>query len=269
MSEPHLFDQAVALQARDDGSFAGRTHPAWANMIGPFGGVTAAQCLQAVLQHPQRLGDPVAFTINFAAAVADGEFIVQPRAARTNRSTQHWVVEMLQGEEVVATATVFTAVRRETWTGQEARMPEVPRPHDTPRTPRHGVKWLDRYDMRFLDGFIPSQWNERTQDDSLTRLWVRDEPPRPLDFASLTALADVFFPRVWLRRAKLVPIGTVSMTVYFHADAAQLARAGSGYLLVQAQGQGFGGGYFDHAGQLWDESGTLLATTHQVVYFKE
>lgn len=269
MSDLHLFDQAVALRARDDGSFAGTTHPAWANMIGPFGGITAAQCLQAVLQHPQRLGDPVAFTINFAAALADGAFTVEPRAARTNRSTQHWVLEMRQDEEVVATATVFTAARRATWTGHEARMPQVPRPQDTPRTPRHGVKWLDRYDMRFLDGYIPSRWDARTQDDSLTRLWVRDEPPRPLDFASLTALADVFFPRVWLRRATLVPIGTVSMTVYFHADAGQLARAGSGYLLVQAQGQGFGGGYFDHAGQLWDESGTLLATTHQVVYFKD
>lgn len=269
MTTPHLFDAAIALQPQADGSFAGRTHPAWANMVGPFGGITAAQCLAAVLQHPERLGDPVAFTINFAAALADGPFVVRPRAARTNRSTQHWTVEMLQDGEVVATATVFTAVRRETWTGHEARMPEVPRPQDVPRTPRHGVEWLKRYEMRFIDGTIPSAWDERTQDDSLTRLWVRDDPPRPLDFASLTALADVFFPRVWLRRARLTPIGTVSMTVYYHADAAQLAAAGSRHLLVQAQGQGFGGGYFDHAGQLWDESGTLLATTHQVVYFKE
>jgi acyl-CoA thioesterase len=265
----HPFDAAIALQAQADGSFAGRTSPAYANMIGPYGGITAAQCLQSVLSHPDRLGDPVALTINFAAALADGPFVARPRPARTNRSTQHWVVEMLQGDEVVITATVFTAVRRETWSGHEARMPQVPRPQDMPRTPRHGVEWLNRYDMRFLEGFIPSDWNGAETGSSLTRLWVRDDPPRPLDFASLTALADVFFPRVWLRRAKLAPIGTVSMTVYFHADAAQLAATGSGHLLVQAQGQGFGGGYFDHAGQLWDEAGRLLATTHQVVYYKE
>ena len=42
-----------------------------------------------------------------------------------------------------------------------------------------------------------------------------------------------------------------------------------GYLLAQARGQGLGNGYFDHAGQLWDEGGTLLATTTQVVYYKE
>jgi acyl-CoA thioesterase len=265
----HPFDDAIALQPQADGGWQGRTSPAYANMIGPYGGITAAQCLQAVLAHPQRLGDPVALTVNFAAALADGNFTVRPRAARTNRSTQHWVVEMLQDDAIVATATVFTAVRRETWSGHEARMPQVPRPQDTPRTPRHGVEWLNRYDMRFLDGFIPEKWDGSVRGDSLTRLWVRDDPPRPLDFASLTALADVFFPRVWLRRAKLAPIGTVSMTVYFHADGARLAAAGTGHLLVQAQGQGFAGGYFDHAGQLWDEAGDLLATTHQVVYYKE
>ena len=148
-------------------------------------------------------------------------------------------------------------------------MPKVPRPQDTPHTPRRGVEWLHRYDMRFLEGAIPQAWDGGTRDSSLSRLWVRDEPPRPLDFASLTAIADVFFPRVWLRRAMLTPIGTVSMTVYYHADAEQLAAVPRGYLLLQAQGQGFGGGFFDHGGQLWAEDGRLLATTHQVVYYKE
>jgi acyl-CoA thioesterase len=266
---PHPFDAAIALQAAADGAWQGHTSPAYANMIGPYGGITAAQCINAVLQHPGRLGDPVSLTINFAAALAGGPFLVRPKAARTNRSTQHWVVEMLQDDQVVVTATVFTAVRRPTWSGHEAAMPEVPRPHDMQRTPRHGVEWLNRYDMRFLEGHIPSKWDGSERADSLSRLWVRDDPQRPLDHASLTALADVFFPRVWLRRAKLTAIGTVSMTVYFHADAAQLAALGTGFLLVQAKGQGFGGGYFDHAGQLWDESGTLVATTHQVVYYKE
>lgn len=269
MSETHVFDSAIALEPQADGGWRGHTHPAYANMIGPYGGITAAQLLQSVLRHPERLGEPLALTINYAAALADGAFLLRPRAARTNRSTQHWIVEMEQDGQLVATATVVTATRREAWSGHEAGMPAVPRPLDVPRTPRHGVEWLHRYEMRFLEGPIPSAWDGRGNDDSLTRLWVRDEPRRPLDFASLAAQADIFFPRVWLRRAKPVAIGTVSMTVYFHADAAQLAATGTGFLLVQARGQGFAGGFFDHAGQLWNEAGELLATTHQVVYYKE
>lgn len=265
----HPFDAAIALAPQAQGEMLGHTSPAWANMIGPYGGITAAQAINAVLRHPERLGDPVAFTVNFAAALADGPFTAVARPARTNRSTQHWMVELRQQEQVVATATAVTAVRRETWSAGEAAMPAVPGPRDVERTQRRGVEWLNRYEMRFIEGSIPRQWNGEGSPKSLSRLWVRDDPPRPLDFASLTAMADVFFPRIWLRRAQLVPLGTVTMTVYFHAGARQLQATGDGFLLLQAQGQGFCNGYFDHSGQLWNETGELLATTHQVVYFKE
>ena len=115
----HPFDHAIALQPLGGDRFAGATSPAYANMVGPFGGVSAATLLNAVMQHPQRLGDPVALTVNFAAAVADGAFEVVARPVRTNRSTQHWVVELHQGGEVSSTATVVTAVERETWAVQD------------------------------------------------------------------------------------------------------------------------------------------------------
>ena len=35
------------------------------------------------------------------------------------------------------------------------------------------------------------------------------------------------------------------------------------------QAQAFRNGYFDQTAQLWNEAGELLATTHQVVYYKE
>ena len=269
MDDKHLFDQAVALAWTGDNLARGRTLPAWRNFIGPFGGVTAAQAMNAILTHPQRLGDPVSFTMNFAAALADGEFAIEARPVRTNRSTQHWIVTMTQCGEVVATATALTASRRETWGAAEVRMPDVPRPGDVPLPAiRPSVEWVNRYELRFIEGF-PSEWNGSDSGTSLTRLWVRDHPPRPLDFASLTSMSDIFFPRIWLRRASFVPLGTVSMTIYFHATEQQLRQTGAGYLLGQARGQGFGAGYFDHSAQLWNEAGTLLATTTQVVYFKE
>jgi acyl-CoA thioesterase len=266
----HPFDSAVALQVQADGSFLGHTSAAYANMVGPFGGVTAAQALNAVLQHPQRLGDPISLTVNFAAALADGPFTAMARPARTNRSTQHWVIEMQQNGETVLTGTAFFGLRRDTWGADEHTMPEAPAAADVPRaTGPARVEWVKRYEMRFAEGPIPEQWTGTDQGASRTRLWLRDDPPRPLDFVSLTGLADVFFPRVWRRRPLLVPIGTVSMTVYYHADAALLQSTGSGYLLGQTQAQAFRKGYFDQTAQLWNEAGDLLVTTHQVVYYKE
>ena len=74
---------------------------------------------------------------------------------------------------------------------------------------------------------------------------------------------------MWGRRRHRVPAGTVSMTIYFHAGSAQLAETGTGYLLGQARAQEFRNGFFDQTAQLWNEAGHMLATTHQIVYFKE
>jgi acyl-CoA thioesterase len=265
----HPFDTAIALTPQGEGAWQGHTSPAYANMIGPFGGVTAAQALNAVLQHEQLLGEPVAYTVNFAAALADGAFLVLARPARTNSSTQHWIIEMRQGEQTVLTATLVTALRRETWGATELPMPQVPPPHEVPPPLRRGrVEWFDRYDIRFVEGAFPVTWDGAHSEDSRTQLWVRDEPARAVDFASLTAISDTFFPRIWRRRATPTPIGTVSMTVYFHVGALQLHRTGAGYLLGQAHAHGFRDGFFDQTAQLWNEAGDLLATSHQIVYYK-
>jgi acyl-CoA thioesterase len=266
----HLFDQAIALNATGENTFTGATSPAYANMVGPYGGITAATALHAVLQHPALLGEPVSLTVNFCAAVADGLFVVTAVPARTNRSTQHWTIVITQGDDTVLTATALTAVRRDTWAAVEHTMPEVPAPEAVPLpTARGRVEWFNRYEMRFIEGGFPGVWDERDQGHSRSRQWVRDQPPRPLDFASLTALADVFSPRIWHRRARFVPLGTVSITVYFHASATLLAANGERHLLGQAQGQVFGQGFFDHSAQLWNQDGVLLATSHQIVYYKE
>lgn len=284
VSAAHPFDEAVSLvpvtaTVHEHGRestrhWQGQTHPAYANMVGPFGGITAAQALQSVMQHPERLGEPISFTVNFAAALSEGGFRVESRPVRTNRSTQHWVVSISQTdpagvESVVLTATAVTAVRRTTWSAADAVMPAVPAPGSIAGSSRPArVAWFQRYDMRPCSGDFPADWNG-AEADSVSRLWMRDDPPRPLDFCSLTALADVFYPRVWRRRALMTPVGTVSMTVYFHAGAAELAATGEGYLLGQARAQSFFNGFFDQSAELWNEAGDLLATTHQIVYFKE
>ncbi|AOS80551.1 MULTISPECIES: acyl-CoA thioesterase [Hydrogenophaga] len=266
---PHALDQAIALHATAPNRYTGRTDPAYANMVGPFGGVTAATALNAILLHPDRLGEPVALTVNFCAALADGDFEVEAQAVRTNRSTQHWAVSIEQGGETALTATALTATRRETWSKQEVRAPQVLSPAGLGKPQVVApVEWVKRYDLRFAEGPIPRVW-DGDGENSRTTVWMRDEPPRPLDFASLTALCDVFYPRVWRRRATRVPAGTVSMTVYFHAGSAELAAVGDNWLIGQAESSAFRNGYFDQRAQVWSQAGSLLATTHQVVYYKE
>jgi acyl-CoA thioesterase len=269
-SDPHPFDDALALQPAGEHRYHGRTSALFANMVGPYGGMTAAQLLQAVLQHPARLGEPVSLTVNFPAPVADGAFEVEARPLRTNRSTQHWLMLMTQDSEVVASATALLALRRPTWSAPEAQPPAGhPAFERLPRRSTQGYPaWISRYDMRFVSGGMAHDFDGVEQPDSLTQLWVRDEPPRPLDFVSLAAMCDCFAPRTWVRRHQRGPAGTVTMTVNFHADAALLAAQGDRPLLAQARAQVFRDGYCDQLGELWSADGQLLAGTQQIQYYK-
>lgn len=49
----------------------------------------------------------------------------------------------------------------------------------------------------------------------------------------------------------------------------QLASIGSAPVLGVASANHFGKGFFDQSAEVWSKGGELLATTHQVVYFKE
>lgn len=270
----HPLDIALRMTPQHDGSMQVQAPTAYWNMVGPYGGITAAQMLQAVLQHPALLGEPISITVNFAGPVEAGESRIEAIPIRTNRSTQHWTVAMGQrsaeGEFVVSTtATVITAVRRETFSQDDFVPPAMPDPARCERFDTRGaMEWLQRYDMRVVQGAIPKVWDD-SEHETLSQLWVRDEPARALDFPALLGLCDVFFPRIWLRRARRVPAGTVGMTVYFHAGAEQLARQGDRHVLAQASAQAFRNGYFDQTAQIWDAEGSLLATSHQIVYYKE
>lgn len=266
--QKHPFDIATKL-IREDEVFKGETSAAYANMVGPFGGTIAATLLRAILEHPERQGDPVSITVNYTAPIVDGDFNVKAIPVRTNRSTQHWTMELSQSEGTVITGTAILANRRETWSSTEIEFPSVPSAEESLSLPTEGMPaWVQNYDMRIVRG-IPGLAADENSTDSITIQWIKDKPQRPLDFLSLTAICDAFFPRVFVRRNKMVPASTVTLTVYFHADTETIDRHGNETLLGHARAHRFQDGFFDQIGDMWTSDGALLATTHQLVYYRD
>lgn len=99
-------------------------------------------------------------------------------------------------------------------------------------------------------------------------MWLSDAVPRGIDFLSLLSMSDTFFARIFHARGVIVPIGTVSMTTTFHADASDLATEDTTMVLGVADAKSFHKSFSDQLGELWSPNGRLLATTSQVVYFK-
>lgn len=266
----HPFDQALSLRPLGEGRWQGRTHPAYWNMAGPFGGITGALMLRAVLDHPERRGRPLALTVNFCGALAEGEFEIVVRLVRGGRSTQHWSVEMLDDRGVATTASVVTAAERQTWTHAPGVMPRVPFAEQVAAADMTGrPAWTRAFEMRFVEGLPAWRGRLETPADGRTVVWVRDAPERPLDYPALASLSDSFFVKVIQVRGDLPPVATVSLTTYFLADEAEMAAQGTQPVLGVSDVRAFRHGFNDQFGELWSAGGQLLATTTQVVWWKD
>jgi acyl-CoA thioesterase len=265
----HLFDDATRITAGDS-RYQGRTSDDYWAFVGPFGGATAATILRALIEHPQRTGDPLALTVNFCSPIAQGEFDLDLRLVKANRSTQHWLVEMTQGGSDVATiATAVFAERRPSWSHQPAEFPKAAAFEQTLPYAKVAAPWVKQYDFRFVEGeprFGASPL--ATPVSAFSKLWIGDRMPRKIDALSLMSMSDAFFGRVFHARGMVVPFGTVSLTTYFHTDAEGLAAEDISRVLAVADASIFHRSYGDQRGELWSPNGRLLATTSQIAYFK-
>jgi acyl-CoA thioesterase len=266
---PHLFDDATQVTAGDS-CWQGRTSEDYWAFVGPFGGATAATILRALLDHPQRAGDPLSLTVNFCAPVAPGTFDLDVRLIKANRSTQHWSVEMTQdGGEVATFATAVFAARRQSWSNQPAEFPNATAFEQTPPYAKISIPWVKQYDFRFVEGEPKINATPRVEPASAySKLWIGDRVARKIDALSLMAMSDAFFARIFHVKAELVPFGTVSLTTYFHADAEDLAAEDVSRVLAVADANIFHKSYGDQTGKLWSPNGRLLASTTQITYFK-
>ena len=213
----HLFDDATRITAGDS-CWQGKTSPDYWAFVGPFGGCTAATILRALIEHPQRAGDPLSLTGHFCAPVAEGAFDLDVRLVKANRSSQHWCVEMTQGGgEVAMLATAVFAERRPSWSHQQVAFPSAVPFEQARRFPNTPMTWSHQYDFRFVEG-EPSFYGSPASSplDAFSKQWIGDHVPRKIDMLSLMSMSDAFFGRVFLARQELIPFGTVSITTYFH-----------------------------------------------------
>jgi len=265
----HLFDDATRVTAGDS-RWQGQTSDDYWAFVGPFGGATAATILRALIDHPQRSGDPLALTVNFCAPIAQGAFDLDVRLVKANRSTQHWSVELSQdGAEVATFATAVFAERRTSWSHQQAQFPQAKPFEQILPYPKVAASWVKQYDLRFVEGDPDFSGAARGSPlNAFSKLWIGDRLPRRIDMLSLMAMSDAFFGRVFHARGEMVPFGTVSLTTYFHADTEDLAAEDINRVLAVADAKIFHKSYGDQTGELWSPGGRLLATTHQIAYFK-
>jgi hypothetical protein len=233
---------------------------------GPWGGWTAGVLLEAVLRQPNLAGTPLALNCSLMGSIEKGEVSISTRLLRKTRSLSFWTTELTQADDhnICAQATITVGERRETVSFQPEVMPQVRMPEDITTTPIGFTNFLSAFETRVVKGFPPL----RTDGDTQSIEWVRLAEDRPLDVLLLAMMADKFPPRLFYKIGTFVANATITMNVYFHATAIEVAEVGHDFVLLEAKGRRTIGGTFDLTGAIWRRDGVLLATTEQLSWFR-
>lgn len=266
MNHIHPLDRATKTRLVSPGVRVGCLDRAYWNMVGPFGGVTAATLLRAVLDDPRRADHPIAISVQFCASFIEGEFEVEVQPVQSNGSTQHWSIALKQHGDAIAIATAVVGTRPQTWSALRVQMPAF----KDPTPPRHhfdGLSWLNHYDLRFHEN--PGEPVSAACHPTRTVATIADVPARALDFVSLCALSDIFFVQIAHARRRRLPCGTESISTYFHVTHDELSSLERNEVIAVADTNILHRGYSDQRAELWSPSGQLLVTSSQMAYFRD
>lgn len=259
----------MRLEAVGPGRWTTHAAEEWRNPGGGlWGGYAIGLCTRVIESEPDLVGEPLSLTLTYAAALPSGDLDIRTRRLRQGGSVGVWQVELFAAgsDEVGVHAIVTTARRPRTPEFLFASMPDAPSPESLPlpemgHASRHfGSAVLER---RTLEGFPP-----KIGGDSRSTAWVRSRRGA-MDKALLGMITDNSPPRAMYALGYGVMTTTLSLTVYLHASSEEVAAVGDDFILVEYEGRVGGGGVSDERSSYWRRDGKLLATSEQLVWYRE
>lgn len=265
------FDQAIAVQARADGTTfdavvdAGFTVGGKAN-----GGYLLALAANAAGRALAAAGsahrDPLASTVHFLAAPDAGPATVTVDVLRQGRSASQVRATVAQGDRrcVDATFTLGTLPDEPEaawWTGIEP--PPVAPYDDCPRLParREGAPFevaiMDRSDLRLDPATTRWATHGTPSGHGVLRGWISFGDGRPADPLGLLFFLDALPPATFdLVTSGWVP--TLSLTAYLRS------RPAPGPLRITQRAQVVGDGRVDEVCEIWDSADRLVGQATQL-----
>ena len=248
-----------------DVRFEAEANEHFKNLIGPYGGWSAAILAKGLIEAAGPEMELVSITTDFLAGAREGPVTLDVVCDRGGKNTQFWNASLTaKGDKGPSNRAMgILSRRRETLAWTEGNRPDAPAPEDCDRAVLP-MAWSRTVEMRPTQSPPFGEGIDRT--DNLS--WIRLEPDRPLDAVGLVALADTPTPRLFFITGKPEMIATVSMTVYLHASAEDYAAVGTDYMLIEAHAARGGRGFYDQHARIWSRDGRLLATTQQIVWYK-
>lgn len=259
-----IFDQDTALTATSDGTFEGEMTARWNIGTVPNGGYVLAfvhRAFDQLLPHPELL----TISGHYVMPTRPGPTELHGETIREGRSTSVGMIRLVQdGQErarFMATAGHFddekAGVEDRHVTGVPSELP-----------PRNAC-FFRPFDASVMPAFAehveiwhapkPSRWMRgQGAGELMSGGHIRFADGRPPDVPSLGLFADAFMPTVFGVLGGFAWVPTLQLNVQFRA------RPSEGFLRVLFRTRHLTGGLHEEDGELWDESGKLVALSRQL-----
>jgi acyl-CoA thioesterase len=259
-------ENALKLSRSAPDVWAVHADPNYDAANGMFGGWTTAVALRAVCEGADGDATPAAITNNFVSRLEpDTDLLICTRRLGGGRSVSYWqsVVTASDNDAPLAIASVVLTARRDTDGHLEVKMPEAPDPATLEETYPAPGPFGERTSLRPIVGGHP-----RDRKSTYSTSWVRETSGRSVDHLQLAFLADDREPRSFLWSDGPRPSTTLTLSVYFHATADELAAIGDDEVLSEAFGTRGAQSTSEEHVRLWSRQGALLATSIQMDWYR-
>jgi acyl-CoA thioesterase len=260
----HRFDRDIAAERQVAGSYRGTVSGEWSVNGNPNGGYLMALCARAALEQSRHPFISI-FTAAFLSRCAPGEadIAVEPMGASTQ--FERFRSDLLQEGQLktVALGTFMDRGNGPALTWMEKDPPRIP-PADAcvPIPEMPGYTLFRNLDVR-LDPACAGWMTGDLTDRSEIRGWVRFQDHRPLDEPAVLFLADAFPPPVLASQGMVAWVPTIECSVNIR-QAPKTDR-----LMGRFRSRFIHQGMVEEDGELWDETGALIALSRQIALFRK
>lgn len=258
------FDSATAVQQADDSTWTGAIQPGWdifENANGGYMMALAARAMSAAAD--DRL--PVSVTAHFTRPGKPGPVTIATEIVKAGR-TFSTVRADLSSEAGLVLTMLGSFADADRSPGDtlliDSEIPDLPPPDDCVRA------------RPAVDGPLPPPLMDKVEerihpDDAGTLLgrpsgrprmrgWFRLSAGEPMTPFALLLAADAFPPAVFNTSMPLAWTPTLEMTTHVRATQVE------GWLRCQFTTRFVTGGFLEEDGEVWDESGRLVAQSRQI-----
>ena len=261
----HIFDRDIAFVSSGPLLLTGRISDNWSINETPNGGYLLALVAHAMMAQSQRQATPI-ITANFLRRCRAGEAQISVENISRSRQFDRMQARLFQGgeERIRAFGTLADATSRpESGRRYETLPPDVP-PADRclPVPAMPGYSLFDHLDVR-LDPRCAGWMEGRLVDRSEHTGRVRFKDRRAFDTAAALLIADAFPPPVFASQGAAAWVPTLELSVNVRNGSA------SGWLVCRFRTRFINNGLLEEDGEIWDESGELVAVSRQVAQFQK